>query len=270
MATKFKPLVSDATLRRVYENMLRARLLDDALAGMKRAKHIATGRQSEAIDAVVLDGLKARDMVVTANNRPSAALLRGEHVDTVVGHALSKDATSSRALLQEHKGVVSFAGSAGEMATFAAGCAKALQSADAGERSAQPAVVALLGKIVALDEIESALRAVSHGNLPLILVAHVPAGSQLEIAREKTHGVPNLPADASDAVGLMRCAQESLVRVRSGLGGVLISARALPDSRDPLLALEEHMRRKNIFHDDDVATAQRTFARQLDRTLQTA
>ncbi|MBS1814561.1 MAG: hypothetical protein JSS87_06780 [Acidobacteria bacterium] len=268
-ATKFKPLISDATLRRVYETMLCGRLFDDRLAMLRRKTNVFTGRALEAMFASFLDGFKARDLAIVRQDQPTAALMQGQSVATIVGTLFAKDSAASRALFSTHKGIVTFSGISSEMAIFAAGAARAILNEEAGQRGTQPVIVATIGEVYDQSEIDAALRVAGHGNLPLILICETSGDFRLNGTREKTHGVPHFPVDARDAVALLRCAQESFTRVRSGLGSVLVEARVIAGTRDPLLALEERLRRKNIFREEDIIRLQRGFERQMDRAFKT-
>lgn len=260
---KFKPLVSDETLQRVYSRMLEARAFDTRLKSLRRVKHLKTGEGAEAMLAALLDDLRPTDLLIARKVDPLAHLLRGSSATAILGELLSKDTQSSRALYASaENGLATFTGTPAEMATFAAGAARAFQKEELGKKGKQPVTLALLGDVDDVKTLDAALRAAGQGHLPALLVCCTYGSKKLDITRDNVHGVPHMPVDARDALAVYRVAQESLLRIRTGLGGVLVECRFFPG--DPLILMEERLTKKGILKPSENKKTLNRFSASLD------
>lgn len=261
---KFKPLISDRALQRVYHRMLQARSFDEHLASLPAVREMRTGEQAEALLSSLLDDLASTDLLIARRMEPIAQLFRGRAINAILGDLLAKDARSSQALYApSDSGVANFIGTPAEMATYAAGAARALQNEAAAKRSKQVVTMALLGPVQDVRILDSALRAAGQGHLPVIFVCRTYGKKNLQNVSSKTmHGVPHMPVDALDAVAVYRVAQEALLRCRTGLGSVLIEGRFLMG--DPIQSMTEHLKRKGLWDEASIATTQQIFSASLE------
>ena len=246
MAEKvFKPLISNAKLWQIYEGMLCARLFEERFAAQSRLPYRL--RREEAMLAALLDGLGKRDVLIARKENLGAALLRGQSIPSVLGQAFSDDRSATRPIFAPATDSNVFTGSVGEMATFAAGVAMGLQIQKASS-APRSVTLALLGEVKDGLKLDAALRVAAQSSLPLILVCRTNNVQKLELNRNELHNVPHMPVDGQDAVAMCRVAQEALGRTRAGIGSVLVECRFFSDQMDPIEAMQDRLRAKEIFN----------------------
>ena len=217
------PLLSHARMRGLYRGMVEVRGLKLVPRGLEACWVAAAIELGEGDLVFSMRGEKATDYV------RALGLRKGK------GSAKPRDVQRARA---SEDGA--FAGTASEGLLVAAGAAGALKAAG-GDRVA-----------LALSEgkgpIEASwvrvMRITDAGELPLITLALPDLGKVDWSAVGRRAGLPVIPVDASDAVGLYRVMQESLVRARADRRGVVIECVA--SGADPVKVLGGQLVAKQI------------------------
>ncbi|GAA3763298.1 thiamine pyrophosphate-dependent enzyme [Terriglobus aquaticus] len=216
-----KPLISDAQMLAMHATMLQLRQ-----AAPRRSAAAAPGAWPIALLAATLLQLRSDDLLVTAGDLPLAetALRSGQqssfHPDLLpFSLACAPDAA----------------------AAVAAGYALA-QSHTTRPGDHAPLTMAMLGPGTPRAD---ALQLAGQHLLPLLLVVRDEPGKPRPPITAPPH-VEVVPVDAEDAVAVCRVMQESTLRARNRWGSVVLRAVTLPDSADPIAALEAHLERRGI------------------------
>jgi TPP-dependent pyruvate/acetoin dehydrogenase alpha subunit len=256
------PLVPNAKLRQMYVAMAEARVLDEHIAGMqKKAKarrKLGSIRGQEAIRVSTAIDLGPGDLVSDSQVGVVMDLLGGAKVNSLLQRVA--ELGSGKKVRGAKRGGVS---------------ARVLPWVDDADERLRLAMGAALS-FKTLGQANVVIAYVRHGEvgrgvwrkllglaakleLPVIFVI-LPAATGDKTdgivnlsARSARWGVPGIPVDAGDAVGLYRVAQESLGRTRGGDGPVLIeclaygangSARRAPV--DPLVQIKVSLLERRV------------------------
>ena len=214
------PLLSHARMRGLYRGLVEVRALKLVPRGLE-ACWVAGAIELGVGDLVFsVGGERAADYVRALGGRR--------------GKGAPKPRDVQRAKAREDK---AFAGTAYEALLLAAGAAQALK---AGDRVA----LALIEGEGSAAAWARGFRVTDAGELPLIALALPGAGKVDWSAVGRRAGLPMVPVDAADAVGLYRVMQESLVRARADRRGVVIECVA--SGADPVKVLGGQLVAKQI------------------------
>ncbi len=223
-----KPLISDSSMRGMYETMQRLRALkhDRALLrDLPRDAKAALLETPESLAAAMVSQMHTRDTVLT------------EGSDPLLEAALSQRFPSAPPALHV------CGGDAEAVAAVAAGYALKQQTASKST-DAKPVVLAMLRTLPALT---GAMNMVEKHGLSLLVIAQGDPEGRVETQKRlRSTKVPLLPVDANDAIAICRVMQESMLRARHGWGGVVVHAARLHGAGDPLSAMEQHLRMRGL------------------------
>lgn len=229
-----KPLISDAQMLAIYETMVHLRALQPGVpAGSNPAAH-AMGQvrpRPIALLAATLLQLRPTDIVLSD----------GEDRLAVEVLALAQAATFSPEVQ------TTFYDAGASAAAIAGGYALAQQRTTRASDDA-PVTVALLRGT--RDDLTDVLHLAGASVLPLLLIVQcgdVRRATQIEAQAN----VEVIRIDADDAVACCRVMQESLLRARNRWGAVVLQAVTLPNTIDPIAALETHLRRRKLAFQDE-------------------
>jgi acetoin:2,6-dichlorophenolindophenol oxidoreductase subunit alpha len=256
------PLVPNKKLRQMYEAMVEARVLDAHIAtmqkGLKARRRLDSTLGQEACRVSTAIDLQPGDLVSDSHAGVVMDLLSGAKIDSLLKHVaafnsgkidgatVTRDGTSGRQLPWIEDPVDQL-----KMAMGAALSFKTLKR--------ENVVVAYLRRdSLTKRQWRETLELVSKLVLPMIVVA-LPATEKKNVAttnlssRARSWGLPGIPVDANDAVALYRVAQESMGRIRTGGGPVLIDCVAYKtkgakgDSpSDPLLQMKDFLLARKV------------------------
>ncbi len=267
-------LISDEKLIALYTAMLQCRITAEwAHAAHRKAGHPAThaihGREA-AIAGVMVD-LGAGDALSTTPRDQVAGTLKGISPRILLPADLARPAhrnstSSAQPADPTAIGVIPPALSTSAQLLTACGAAWGQQTRAEGKVTA-----IFCGDTHPLPHLwHEALALAGRHQLPVLFVCqHAPAPAEAEAHSEqlaalaKTHRVPAITVDGSDAVAVYRVAFESLSRARQGRGPTLIECLATPSAQDPLLNMESYLARKGLFH----AQLRQQIARKLRKQL---
>jgi hypothetical protein len=223
-----KPLISDATMRGMYDTMLRLRAAKREIRGLSRADKAELQMQPEALAAAVLSQMHRRDTLVTEGAMPLFEAARFSwfpDADAGVHAALP---------------LIACEGSAEESAALAAGIAMKPSVATHN----RPVVVAVLRSFPALAGV---LKLMEVQGFSLLVIVQGEAESKVDMNRRiASTKVPIMPVDDSDAVAVCRVMQESMLRARNGWGGAVIHAVRMPGAPDGVEGMRERLERRGL------------------------
>ena len=224
------PLMPDERLRQMYTAMVQVRMIEEhLLAKGSRARgqgEIATIRGEEAARAGTALSLEVGDLLSDCFAAPGMDLLLGASVAAVRrsagrrGGSVKKDAEEGAS----HALRLSISEDGEERVQMALGAAAALRVQGGG----RALLVYVRAGEVGAKRWKRVLRRAGERELPVIFVvlpdAEGEGSPELgELARRaRGWGVPGFPVDGTDAIGLYRVMQESLLRARTEGGPALI------------------------------------------------
>lgn len=220
-----KPLISDAQMRAIHTTMLRLR---EAAQPVRRPAYVQV--ETEVPVAML-----------------TACLLQMRNEDVLVTEGEDAQARAVLQLAQEasfQPEVVPFtllSAERGSVATLAAGYALA-QSHYSHPGDAAPVTLALLQPGTPVAE---AMRLAGEHRLPLILILR-DEPNRPRVPLKAPENVEIVQVDAEDAVAVCRVMQESMLRARNRWGSVVLRAVTLPNTADPIVAFEAHLRRRGL------------------------
>ena len=257
------PLISHARMRAMYRALVETRLLGGGKQGPGTAAafRYALSRGLEACWVGTAIGLNEGDLTIDRRGTALAKYIRGVGARKGTGAVRRAEL---RLLYESPKD--GFAGDAADRVVCAIGAAMAMRA-----EAAKKVVVAYVEQgEMKLEQWRRVLRAAGAAELPLLIVAIADGRGRRvdlgEVARRHKGGsapgwIPVILVDGADAVALYRVAQESLGRLRSGGGAVLIECVA--SGVDPIELLATQMVAKKICTERWAASVQETFRTRL-------
>ncbi|HET9836794.1 MAG TPA: thiamine pyrophosphate-dependent enzyme [Candidatus Angelobacter sp.] len=221
-------------------------------------QQIVAGR--EAVLAGALTHSRRDDYVATSQNAVLAALLRGDQPSSLLAQLFSQDA-GPNAPPQATPGQLALIKAMGASRDLLGSgrVALAFCGADPAALSFQKEALALAAKhkapVVCL--IETTLSSLDAEN----------QASKRKTKRAEPQ-FPVIVVDGADVVAIFRVVQEAVRRARHGQGPSLVEC-VMPDqgTADPLVFIEQYLRRKNLWSDEWQRGIADEFAAQLDRAL---
>jgi TPP-dependent pyruvate/acetoin dehydrogenase alpha subunit len=278
-------LISNEKLIAIYAAMLKCRLLEQrATALFQHGRldtdlHVSAGLEATAAAAVV--DLQPGDTLCLAPNDWLPAFVKGLSLDAVF-RALAPsslhldgptriEAEHKNILLPSEKGALQSA---------------ALERARAALAAKDTAVITAFipSGNKPLAQWQKAIQTAGSKRLPVIFIhyskAEAPAWSKRDQKPEALiHGVPSIAVDARDPVAVYRVAYEAIVRARQLRGATLLKCivDALPEpslkssdaeldplTSDPIAAMENYLKSKNITPEAQKQDMISAFNRDLD------
>jgi len=242
-------------LKKLYAAGLKCRIMADEVRKWAPRLHSYQGFESIVAGAAV--HLNPQDLVSPSPFEQFARLIQGASFDDCVA-GLSADARS-----RHHQPPISKLQDPGEKS--------------AAEQCMLAAGMALTSKILSKNLVtlcivhaddspgfwrEAVLFAAAR-QLPIIFVT---VSSEHATNRESIRGqaqqfLPAITVDGSDAVAVYRVAEESTRRARQGLGPSLIECQ-LHATEDPVLLMENYLKRRNLWSDSWKQDLERKYRRE--------
>jgi TPP-dependent pyruvate/acetoin dehydrogenase alpha subunit len=257
------PLVPHETLRQMYLKMLHARLLTEHLAGKAKTRLAASVHGQEACRASVAQVLVQGDLVADSQPGPLMSLVLG---------ARPSDLLQKKPVIPPPpSSLLPFLDAADDRLNATLGAAFALKHLG---RAGVAAV------FVEQDEAGSklwrrCLTVAVRQELPILFIALADAkhdGRARLTAVAHASGASGIAVDATDAIALYRVVQESMIRLRTSGGPVLIEAIAfLPDAKskalspDPVAAMRQCLIQRKAATEAWMKSAESAFRQQLSK-----
>jgi acetoin:2,6-dichlorophenolindophenol oxidoreductase subunit alpha len=277
------PLVPNKKLRQMYEAMAEARVLDEHIAkmqkGLKTRRRLDSTHGQEACRVSTAIDLRPGDLISDSHVGVTMDLLSGAKTDSQLKRVaafhsgkidrptFSRDGASKMQLPWIEDPVDQLKVAIGAALSF-----KTLKR--------ENVVVAYVRR----DELakwqwQQVLELVSKLDLPMIVVA-LPGTTEKKnraatslSSKARSWGLPGIPVDASDAVALYRVAQESMGRIRTGGGPVLIDCIAYrtkgargDSPGDPILQMRHFLLARKVGTETWLQNVGDSFRRRLSST----
>lgn len=141
----------------------------------------------------------------------------------------------------------------------------AAAAANRSTKSRKVAVAFCGDYAAARTSLRKAMARAGKEKLPVLFVCRNAVDGEDAAAVAARCGLPGIAADLSDAVAIYRVATESLAHARRGNGATLIECRPWPlvaEAADPLLLMEQALKRRGIFSAKLKAQTAAVFKRQ--------
>jgi TPP-dependent pyruvate/acetoin dehydrogenase alpha subunit len=258
------PLIPNKRLRQLYTAMAELRLLEEHIVALQRrarpASRLRLSPGEEAIRVSTALSLLPGDLTSDAAPGIATRFLRGAKLADIV-HAAYLSVSKSKPAPTE----LPLAEDAAARLHIALGASLASQ------KKGRLVLAHVYPGELTTSEWKSLFRIAANCFAPVLFVA-LPASaatpgrlSELSTAS----GVPGIPIDAADAVGLYRVVQESMLRIRAGGGPVLMECipfrlpgKKMPPS-DPVLNMRASLTHRKIADDAWFLSVATRFASRL-------
>jgi TPP-dependent pyruvate/acetoin dehydrogenase alpha subunit len=243
-------------LRRLYEAMLKSRMMEEAIGALKAE---SDGQQLEAAEAGAIAHLEADDAVAPWGRDPVFQCLRGVSLETIFARTEStkntKPAKKAKTKKSAKNGktsaktpaplnVIACGANGADRLSMATGVALACQA----DKKSKKVVVAFSSTLSGVQQ--EALGFAAKNKLPIVFVLPntPPSGD-----KARDYEIPSIIVDGKDAVAVYRVSQEAVRRAREGHGPALIYCAGLRAtqvaSEDPLAHMENYLRQKKLWSD---------------------
>lgn len=245
-------------LKKLYAAGLKCRILDDQTRKWASALHPCNGFESIVSGAAF--HLNPQDLVAPSPFEQFARVVQGASFADCIANLSSRGQSSKDD--QQHSSDVLAPGenAAAQQCVLAAGMALA-------SKILSKNLVTLC--IVHADNNpgfwrEAALFAATR-KLPVVFVtvSAQEATNPDSIRSQAQQFLPAITVDGSDAVGVYRVAEESIRRARQGLGPSLIDCQ-IHRTEDPVLFMENYLRRRNLWSDTWKQDLERNYRREAE------
>jgi pyruvate dehydrogenase E1 component alpha subunit len=267
------------TLQQLYANMLRCRMFaqklqEQLVQGISDPPLLEPG--CEAITAGMLAGRRPDDRIACGSQALAVRLTCGEPVKSIVADVMrTKRVRPSKNTEQALQGLVPASLTPAAQINLALGAAWAFKT----HGHQQVAINFCSEEMAASGEFRDAVNFSVQHKLSVIHVLEIATESQVS----RHSQLPVFTIDGDDAIAVYRVGQEAVRRARQGRGPALIecfvSRRALAvipsasthgvlSETDPVLRMEDYLRRKGFWSDRWKRSLVANFARELTRALE--
>jgi acetoin:2,6-dichlorophenolindophenol oxidoreductase subunit alpha len=273
LSTNENSLISSEKLKQLYTTMLRLRMLNERLHGgfaaYRKDSHF------EACEAACTVDLRKEDLIATLPNQHVGYLAREVKLADVLrrrtqrrrGHSI--DCTQGLALS------LNILDAQGSGLSLATGASFAYKTAQHG----RVVIAFCLPEEIARSQ-DSIYYAMQHG-LPILYVQMGERSVKSRKTRQRLSypSIAAIPVDQNDVVAIYRVAAEGIDKARRGVGPTLIqcvrydspSMKKRPAatlSSDPIVYIEQYLRKKNLWSDQLKDAIHEDFSRELNEALQ--
>jgi TPP-dependent pyruvate/acetoin dehydrogenase alpha subunit len=260
----------------MFVAMAEMRVLDEHIGGLQKGlkgrRRLDSTRGEEACRVSTAIDLGQGDLVSDSRDGAVMELLAGAKAESLLRRVAGSGTKKSKAVESDVAGrQIPWVEDAGEGLKLALGAALSFNTLKRTN-----VVVAYVRKgEIAKGVWQQVLELASKLELPVIFVV-LPktAGKKKNAnlsAKARTHGVPGIAVDASDAVALYRVAQESMGRTRNGGGPVLIECMVDRSERgrgekpvDPLIQMKGFLLERKVCTEAWAAKAGDGFRRRIE------
>jgi len=253
------PLIPSRKLREIYTAMVELRLLEESIAKRRRGPRRKQVHGEEGCRASTILSLKPGDLTSEPAPGIATSFLRGAKLAELLNSAVPKAALAP-------------GGDPETRLHLAIGASLSLASLKKGSLVA---VYVYPGEL-SQREWKPILRLAAAHTAPIFIVVlpgPSPTPGQLSLTSTAS-GVPGIPVDDADPVALYRVAQESILRIRSGGGPVLMESIPFripgrpAEPADPILTMRQFMLSRGIVTDPWFEKIALRFARRLSGSIQ--
>jgi TPP-dependent pyruvate/acetoin dehydrogenase alpha subunit len=231
-------LISDEKLLQLYSSMVKCRGVHERalLAGKVEA---ALGQEA-AVTGVAID-LLAEDTVALSPRDTLVRFMQGEPLGAIFKRIFGRVAGSSLAVQIK----------------------KATRAAQENNKKKNGKIAVVFSHGDSGFPLET-LKLAAVERLPILFVSlNSPAAFDALPAQECD--IPSIPVDGNDVVAVYRVSTEAIAHARKGNGPTLIEC--ILDGSDPILKMEEYLKRKSLFSEGMKREVMASFARELETAV---
>jgi TPP-dependent pyruvate/acetoin dehydrogenase alpha subunit len=256
-------LISNEKLIALYANLVKSRMLEESARILLQANsvdscnHGALGHEASVV-GVAID-LSTKDTVAPSHLECTASLLHGVPLSQILNRVEGRHAKARSLSLK-----------------------RILAQAESNRKKKNSKIVVAFAAEDASteDSWHEAMHAARNRKLPMIFVSHLHHPGKFESAavhaevedvalKTREFHFPVIPVDGNDVVAVYRVASESITHARQLHSATLIECH-LWDGDDPILKMQQYLKRKGLYSLKLKREIANTFARELDAALKIA
>jgi|GEM_PF-602821 len=279
-----QPVLNDQKLKELYATMLKCRLLAERVQSLQTSAH-KTHHDSYGLEAMLVGAgahLLPQDCIALEHSKFVASLIKGTPIQSILARKQPHENGDAEEPLP------SAARTAGNTATLTMSAVlKAAESMK--DRGAVTLMCCTRDPGTLIFESDAMARAATQ-KLPMVCLVESSFDSRLRLPAQASGPYvgadpafyPNIPVDGSDVVAVFRVTQEAIRRAREGHGPAVIEcitsradatglsgkdqpARSI--AQDPLVFMEQYLRRKNLWKDEWSHSMVATVRKDLDEAF---
>jgi pyruvate dehydrogenase E1 component alpha subunit len=279
------PVLIADKLKELYATMLKCRLLAERVQSLqpsaRKSHHDFCGLEAMLVGAGA--HLLPQDCIALEHGDFVAGLLKGTPLQSILARSQAHENGNAGAPLPAP------APTAGNPATLS--MAAVLKLAESMKGSGAVTLLCCTRDPGALIFEPDAMALAATQKLPMACLVESSFDSRLELPGHPSGPYvgadpafyPNIPVDGNDVVAVFRVTQEAIRRAREGHGPAVIEcitlrtnttkqragkdATAQHIAQDPLMFMEQYLRRKNLWTDEWSHSLGATFRKELDETF---
>lgn len=279
------PVLDDQKLRELYATMVKCRMLAERLQTLqpsaRKTQHDFFGLEAMLVGAGA--HLLPQDSIALEHSSFVASLIKGTPLQSILARTWKDENGNAGETLP------SSAQAAGNPTTLT--MTAVLQLAESMKGSGAVTLMCVTRDPGTLIFESDAMGLAAAQKLPIVCLVESSFDSRLELPAQPSGQYvgadpafyPNIPVDGNDVVAVFRVTQEAIRRAREGHGPAVIeciTSRAnTTDQRsgkdettpyiaqDPLIFMEQYLRRKNLWTDEWSHSMVATFRKEIDEAF---
>jgi len=279
------PVLNDEKLKELYATMVKCRMLAEHVQSLqpsaRKAHHDFYGLEAMLVGAGA--HLLPQDCIALEHGSFVAGLIKGTPLQSILARSQTHENGNAQALPP------SSTPTAGNPITLS--MTAVLKLAESMKGSGAVTLMCCTRDPGTLIFESDAMAFAATQKLPMACLVESSFDSRLELPGHPSGPYvgadpafyPNIPVDGNDVVAVFRVAQEAIRRAREGHGPAVIEcitsrtnttkqragkdATARHIAQDPLMFMEQYLRRKNLWTDEWSHSLVATFRKELDETL---
>jgi TPP-dependent pyruvate/acetoin dehydrogenase alpha subunit len=244
------PEIPDATLQRIFDQMMLVRIIDDRMSELQRDGRLGfyLAAQGEEATHFAVAPLRASDWVFPSHREHGAWFWRGytlaQYIDQLFGNA--GDPIKGRQMPVHHSAawlnLVSISAPVGTQIPQAVGAAHAARA-----RGKDDVALAYFGEgATSTGEFHVGLNFAGVWKAPVIFVCR-NHGAKTIASKAVGYGLPGIRVDGSDVLAIWQVTEAAAGRARAGDGPTLIEALTWSEKRDPIHRLRGYLRHRDLW-----------------------
>jgi pyruvate dehydrogenase E1 component alpha subunit len=283
---EIQPVLNDQKLKELYATMLKCRLLAERVQSLQTSVR-KTSHHSYGLEAMLVGAgahLLSQDCIALEHSAFVASLIKGTPIQSILARKQARENGDAEGSLP------SSAPTAGN--TVPLSMTAVLELAESMKGSGAVTLMCCTRDPGTLIFESDAMARAATQKLPIVCLMESSFDSRLELPAQPSGPYvgaepafyPNIPVDGSDVVAVFRVTQEAIRRAREGHGPAVIeciTARtntakqhaanetARHIAQDPLIFMEQYLRRKNLWTDEWSHSMVSTVRKGLDEAFAT-
>lgn len=283
-----QPVLNDEKLRELYATMVKCRMLAERVQSPQPSAH-RPGRGFSGLEAMLVGAgahLLPQDCIAVEHSSFVASLIKGTPLQSILARTqTNENGDADRPLPSSTQ-------AAGNAVTLS--MTAVLKLAESMKGSGAVTMMCCTRDPGTLIFESDAMAHAATQKLPMVCLVESSFDSRLELPGQPSGPYvgsdpafyPNIPVDGSDVVAVFRVTQEAIRRAREGHGPAVIECitsranatgqrsgkdkTALHIAQDPLMFMEQYLRRKKLWTDEWSHSMASKFSKELDEAFASA